>query len=83
MPDEYRISPPAPVCTPDAHGHCSVCADEGRPGRVLAVDAAAQTAQVRLDGTEQTVALDLTDGVRAGDVVLVHLGFVIAVVEES
>ena len=73
----------APPCTPDARGHCSVCADEGRFARVLALDEAATTALVAVDGTEQTVALDLTAGVRVGDLILVHLGFAIAQLESA
>ena len=41
------------------------------------------TGLVLLDGVEQTVALDLTEGVRTGDLILVHLGFAIARVEDE
>jgi len=67
---------------PNDHGHCSICADEGLVARVLSVEAGA-TAQVMIGTEEQVVALDLLDGVRAGDAILVHLGFAIASLEQT
>ena len=69
------------ACTPGPDGSCSLCADEAAPGRVLSVDAGAGTAAVVVAGAVQAVALDLVDGVRAGDTVLVHQGFAIARVD--
>ena len=69
------------ACTPGPDGSCSLCADEAAPGRVLSVDMATGTAAVVLAGAVQAVALDLVDGVRAGDTVLVHQGFAIARVD--
>lgn len=79
MPNDPNISP---VCVPDDHGHCSICADEGLVARVLSIEAGA-TARVLIGGEEQVVALDLMDGVRSGDAILVHLGFAIASLERS
>ena len=79
MPNEPEL---APVCMPNDHGHCSICADEGLVARVLSVEAGA-TAQVMIGTEEQVVALDLLDGVRAGDAILVHLGFAIASLEQT
>ena len=76
----------AGACTPGPDGSCSLCGDEATPGRVLSVDAAAGTAAVVLAGAPvasapATVALDLVEGVRVGDTVLVHQGFAIARVD--
>ena len=68
----------AGACTPGPDGSCSLCADEAASGRVLSVDAEVGTAAVALAGVVAMVALDLVDGVRPGDTVLVHQGFAIA-----
>ena len=57
---------------------CPACKDEGSPARVLRIDAAAHSALVQMSGGEQEVALDLLDGVRVGDFILVHLDTAIA-----
>jgi len=67
----------APVCTPGPDGRCSLCADEGLPGQVLALRAG-NLAWVALAQGPQEVALDLVDDIQPGDWVLVHLGFAIA-----
>jgi hypothetical protein len=77
MPNEPDV---APACIPDAHGHCAVCADEGILALVVSVEPGG-TARVRVGTVEQIVALDLVDNVRAGDSILVHLGFAIARLE--
>jgi hydrogenase maturation factor len=69
------------ACTPGPDGSCSLCGDEAVSGRVLSVDARAGTAEVALAGAVAAVALDLVDGVRIGDTVLVHQGFAIARVD--
>lgn len=61
---------------------CELCGDVAVPGRVLSVDANARTATVQLECRTETVALDLVEA-RAGDVVLVHLGFAITRLEVS
>ena len=68
-------------CRLDEHGHCAICADEGRPGRVLVVYPATAVALVDINGASSEVAVDLLDGVAVGDTVLVHLGFAIARLE--
>ncbi|MDQ3815334.1 MAG: HypC/HybG/HupF family hydrogenase formation chaperone [Armatimonadota bacterium] len=62
----------------EPHFDCPTCRDEGLPARVLVVDEAANLATVQMDGGEREVALDLLDGVRVGDYVLVHLAMAIA-----
>ncbi|QQS01567.1 MAG: HypC/HybG/HupF family hydrogenase formation chaperone [Austwickia sp.] len=61
---------------------CVTCSDEGRPGVILALPADArpgEPALVRTDRGEERVDLCLVDGVRTGDVVLIHAGLAIAV----
>jgi len=48
---------------------------------VISVNAADMTALVRLPSGPATIALDLVEGVSAGDIVMVHLGFAIAHLE--
>ena len=81
---------PSAACDPGAPGGCSICGDEALPARVLSVDARTRTASVAFlaDGIAAAgrggfggviaAALDLVDGVAAGDVVLVHQAFVIS-----
>lgn len=74
------IAPPAaaPVCEPDpVTGRCATCADEAVEGRVLALGEDA-LAQVQMEGTIRTVAMELLDDVRVGERVLVHAGVAIA-----
>lgn len=81
--DRLRVvpPPPAPVCDPDpATGRCATCADEAVEGRVLGLGED-DLADVEMDGAVRTVAIELLEGVRAGDVVLVHAGVAIARVE--
>lgn len=74
-----------PACAPDEFGSCSICADEGRIGEVVSVEGEGLGAvgHVLVDGAEEEVALDLLDGVRPGERLVVHLGFAIARVEGS
>lgn len=62
----------------ESHFSCPTCQDQGLPGRVLAIDAATNTATVKMAEGENEVALDLVDGVTVGDFVLVHIGTAIA-----
>jgi hydrogenase maturation factor len=62
-------------------GHCVLCRDEAVAGRVLSIDASTATAQVEIEGTVATVALDLVETASPGDTVLVHQGFAIHRVE--
>ena len=72
----------APVCTPDADGHCSLCADEGLPGRVLELHPEAM-ALVEMPAGPQLVALDLIEDAQVGDWLLIHLGFAIARLDKT
>ncbi len=77
-----------PVCVPDETGRCSICGDEGLVGTVVELADGGATARVRLDEdsrgrSEVDAALDLVDGVGAGDRVVVHMGFAIGTVREE
>ena len=62
---------------------CTLCGDEAVPAVVLSVDSASDTATIEIDGERRTVALDLVQGVGAGDTVLIHQGFAIAKVDQK
>lgn len=80
MPEEELNGSQWPVCEPDEHGHCAICADEGVAGRVLELLPHA-LARVALPDGEREVALDLLDGIGVGDHILVHAGVGIARLE--
>jgi hydrogenase maturation factor len=65
-------------CVPGPDGHCAICADEGLPGRVLAVYPEQSLALVACDAATLEVATDLLDAVAVGDTLLVHVGVAIA-----
>jgi hydrogenase expression/formation protein HypC len=67
----------------EPHLDCPICRDEALPARVLAVDAATNMATLSTGCGESEAALDLLDGVRVGDVILVHLGVAIARLNEG
>lgn len=68
-------------CVPNPDGSCSICGDVAQPATVITLNPADNTAEVSMDGATATVALDLVEGVSAGDSLLVHLGFAIARVD--
>jgi hydrogenase expression/formation protein HypC len=51
------------------------------PARVVAIDAAAQTATVDLDGVRKTVSVALVPEVAVGDYVVVHVGHALGIVD--
>jgi hypothetical protein len=71
------VDPPAD----DAAPVCITCSDEGRPAEVLAVEPDG-LASVRSAAGTETVDTTLVAPVAIGDLVLVHAGTAIAVVEE-
>ncbi len=52
------------------------------PARVLAVHDA-QWATVDVGGTSKRIAIDLVEGVQAGDYVLLHVGFALQKIDEA
>ena len=69
-----------PTCIPGPDGRCAICADEATAGRVIELRPG-DMALVEMPGGPQEVAVDLMDDVKAGDWLLIHLGFAIAPVE--
>jgi len=67
----------APVCAPGPDGRCSICSDEGIPGRILELHPD-NMALVEMPDGPQAVAVDLVDDAKVGEWLLVHLGFAIA-----
>jgi hydrogenase maturation factor len=67
-----------PRCTDDV---CITCADEGRVAEV-AVVLDDRSAEVVAAGVHETVDVSLVDRVDTGDLVLVHAGVAISVLQE-
>jgi hydrogenase maturation factor len=55
-----------------AQGRCVTCSDEAVEARVVATDGAEAT--VRIDGTDERVAIDLVPDAAPGDLLLCHAG---------
>jgi hydrogenase maturation factor len=68
-----------PAC--EAVPGCITCSDEGRLAEVL--ESGADTAEVRMAEGPETVDIMAVGAVRTGDLLLVHAGAAIAVVEEA
>ena len=73
----------AVLTTPDVETGevCLTCSDEGRPGEVLSVDDQGM-ASVRTSGGVETVDTTIVAPVAIGDLVLIHAGTAIAVLDE-
>lgn len=69
-----------PTCSPDSY--CAICADEGLPGQVLEI-LPDDMVLLAMENGEQEVAIELIDNVKIGDILLVHLGFAIARIEDE
>ena len=61
-------------------GHCITCSDEGRLAEVVAVDESG-LAHVRTEQGDETIDATIVEPVSAGDLLLVHAGAAIAVVD--
>lgn len=77
-----------PPCVPEEDDSCSLCGDEGLVAEVLETPRRGGRGRVRIsrpDGTgeERRVAFDLLPDVKAGDRVVVHMGFAIGRVREA
>ena len=72
------LGPDATEC--DADAACITCSDEGRLAEVMAVVAAG--AEVRTARGAETVDTTIVGPVHPGDLLLVHAGAAIAVLEE-
>ncbi len=67
----------------DTQGECTVCGDVAVPGTVLALDPGTATATLQIGGQIRAVAVDLLDGLKVGDLILIHAGVAIARLEAS
>lgn len=70
-------------CGTEGDAGCEICRDEAVIAQVVALLDDGVSAQVRADGREFEVAVDLVENVRPGDRLLVHLGVAIARLEEA
>jgi hydrogenase maturation factor len=70
---------PEPPCTDEV---CITCADEGRLAEVAAVHEGGR-ADVLAAGVHETVDVSLVDRVNPGDLVLVHAGVAISLLQET
>ncbi len=70
-------------CELDAEGHCITCSDEALPATVLRIDQDTGVAVVTIEDAAEEVDITLIDEVAAGDVILVHGGVAIAIVEST
>lgn len=52
------------------------------PAKIESIDAAADTAVVRLGGVGKQVSLALLEGLQVGDYVLIHVGFALSRLSE-
>ena len=76
---------PGLLAEPDRHDDddvCITCSDEGRVAEVVAIDNSGQ-AEVRAGGRRETVDVTLVDPVRPGDLLLVHAGTALTVLDGS
>lgn len=55
----------------------------GIPGKILALDRKAETAEVDFGGVKRTVSMHLCPEAKIGDYVLVHVGFAIQKLDEK
>lgn len=69
------------TCTLDQDG-CTTCGDVAVPARVLRLDGELAHVIDRL-GNVAEVATDFVPGVRTGNIVMVHLGVAIGMVDET
>ncbi|HEY6540624.1 MAG TPA: HypC/HybG/HupF family hydrogenase formation chaperone [Ktedonobacteraceae bacterium] len=70
-------------CELDAEGHCITCSDEAIAATVQRIDQKTGVAFVTIEDTTEEVDITLIDDVAAGDVILVHGGVAIGIVESD
>ena len=73
------FEPEQAVCTDDV---CITCSDEGRLGEIVAIRADGR-AQVRTPAGLEAVDTTLIESARPGDLVVIHAGAAITIVEGS
>ena len=70
-------------CELDAEGHCITCSDEATAATVQRIDQESGMAFVTIDNTIEEVDITLIDDIAEGDVILVHGGVAIGIVEAN
>lgn len=70
-------------CELDAEGHCITCSDEALAVTVLRINLDTGVAFVTIEDATEEVDVSLIDDVAAGDVILVHGGVAIGIVESN
>ncbi|MGH2494562.1 MAG: HypC/HybG/HupF family hydrogenase formation chaperone [Ktedonobacteraceae bacterium] len=70
-------------CELDAEGHCITCSDEALAAKVLRIDQQMGVAFVSIDDATEEVDITLIDDVVEGDMILVHGGVAIGLLDEA
>jgi hydrogenase maturation factor len=68
-------------CELDAEGHCITCSDEAIAVTVQRIDQESGVAFVSVEDTTEEVDITLIEDIAEGDVILVHGGVAIGIVE--
>ncbi|HLI06270.1 MAG TPA: HypC/HybG/HupF family hydrogenase formation chaperone [Ktedonobacteraceae bacterium] len=71
------------TCQPDAGGHCITCSDEAVAVKVLQVEQESGLALVEVGDQTEEVDITLVEHVAPGDLLLVHGGIAIGLLEEA
>ena len=71
------------TCELDAEGHCITCSDEAVAVKVLEVQQESGLALVEVQDQTEEVDITLLEHVAPGDLLLVHGGVAIALLEEA
>jgi hydrogenase maturation factor len=71
------------TCELDAEGHCITCSDEAVAVKVLHVEQESGMALVEVEEKTEEVDITLVEHVAPGDMLLVHGGVAIALLEEA
>ncbi|MGD1012143.1 MAG: hydrogenase assembly protein HupF [Acidimicrobiales bacterium] len=79
LADRSALEPEAVVCTEEV---CITCSDEGRLGEVVALRPGG-CAEVRTPSGIEEVDTTLVDSAQPGDLVLIHAGAIVTLVEDS
>ena len=79
----YELMPMSGAsCELDSEGHCITCSDEALPAKILRIDEETGLALVEVKDTTEEIDITLVDSVVPGDLVLVHGGVAISLLEE-
>ena len=71
------------TCQLDAEGHCITCSDEVVAVKVLQVEQESRLALVEVEDQTEDVDITLVEHVAPGDMLLVHGGVAIGLLEEA